>query len=184
MEEVSRLTVRFSYPYVLDLRDIIGTVQSNGYTVPLQNLPTPVPGSVLIGNFTGVKDNVVLEFNNSSGVMSFSAPSLDHVVKAVDDFKEITKEFRLGEIDFVELSSETLLRGRLKLDCKVLGKELSGFDVTDENSSIRVLPYPALRDAYVLIVTYKYRRIEETGRFLGEVKGVIGSLKGLMALKV
>ncbi|AAY81305.1 hypothetical protein [Sulfolobus acidocaldarius] len=170
-----RLTIRFSYPHVIDLRDMIKVIQDNAYIVP-RDLPPSPPGSIVIGSFTASKDSIVFEFNNSSGVMSFSVSSFDEIPKAVSDFKEIVKELRLGDIDFIELVSEILVKGNLKLDCKLFGKELSGFEITEENSLIRLSNYPALRNTYVLTIIYKFKEIGETDKFLSETKKVIDSV--------
>ncbi len=170
-----RLTIRFSYPYILDLRDMINKLQNNGYLIQARISPTP-PGSIMVGNFAATKGNIILEFNNTSGIMSFSVTSFDEIPKVVSDLKEILKDLNLGDIDLIELSSEILIRGNLNLNCKILDKELKGFEIADENSSIRLLRYPALKDAYILIIAYKIKKIEEIEKFLSETNTIIESI--------
>ncbi len=154
---------------------MINKLQNNGYIIQSRISPTP-PGSIVVGNFMASRDNIVLEFNNISGIMSFSVTSFDKIPKVINDLKEILKDLNLGDIDFIELSSEILIRGNLKLNCKILDKELKGFEIADENSSIRLLRYPALKDSYILIIVYKIKKIEEIEKFLLETNTIVESL--------
>ncbi|MCY0860697.1 MAG: hypothetical protein OWQ54_09745, partial [Sulfolobaceae archaeon] len=65
-----RILFKFSYPYTLDLRDMIRILKDLSYVIS-SNLPLTPPGSMILGSVTALKDDLIVEFNNITGTISF-----------------------------------------------------------------------------------------------------------------
>jgi len=96
------------------------------------NLPLTPPGSMILGSVTALKDDLIIEFNNITGTISFFIQSLDKIDLVEEDLRRIVGNLNLGKIDYIELSLEIILNGKLNLN--MLGGEVVGLDLLNEKS--------------------------------------------------
>jgi len=87
---------------------------------------------MILGSVTALKDDLIIEFNNITGTISFFIQSLDKIDLVEEDLRRIVGNLNLGKIDYIELSLEIILNGKLNLN--MLGGEVVGLDLLNEKS--------------------------------------------------
>ncbi|MFP3218758.1 MAG: hypothetical protein RXQ99_09230 [Acidianus sp.] len=175
-----RILFKFSYPYTLDLRDMIRILKDLSYVIS-DNLPLTPPGSMILGSVTALKDDLIIEFNNITGTISFFIQSLDKIDLVEEDLRRIVGNLNLGKIDYIELSLEIIFTGKLNLNLNMLGGEVVGLEVSSEKKNVRINSYMAMTNSYSVLITYKLNEIKELDNITKEIKRDIQELenKGL-----
>ncbi|AEE94472.1 hypothetical protein Ahos_1590 [Acidianus hospitalis W1] len=87
---------------------------------------------MILGSVTALKDDLIIEFNNITGTISFFIQSLDKIDLVEEDLRRIVGNLNLGKIDYIELSLEIIFTGKLNLN--MLGGEVVGLDLLNEKS--------------------------------------------------
>jgi hypothetical protein len=143
------------------------------------NLPLTPPGSMILGSVTALKDDLIIEFNNITGTISFFIQSLDKIDLVEEDLRRIVGNLNLGKIDYIELSLEIIFTGKLNLN--MLGGEVVGLEVSSEKKNVRINSYMAMTNSYSVLITYKLNEIKELDNITEEIKRDIQELenKGL-----
>ena len=158
-----RVLFRFSYPYAVDLRDVVDVLSGLGYSVRAELQAVP-PGSTVLGSVTAVKGDVAVIFDTLSGSIAFFVKSVEGVRAVTDELDEITKRIYLGRVVLVEISLEALMNGELRA-----GDGVVGIEIVKGKRHMKVTPYYALKGSYVVLVNYKLEDLREIDEALSDL---------------
>ena len=100
---------------------------------------------------------VIVEFNNIIGTISFFIQSLDKIDLVEEDLSRIVGNLNLGKIDYIKLSLEMILNGKLNLNINMLGGKAVGMEVSSERKNVRINSYIAMANSYSVLITYKLK---------------------------
>jgi hypothetical protein len=112
---------------------------------------------MILGSVTALKDDLIVEFNNIIGTISFFIQYLDKIDLVEEDLSRIVGDLNLGKIDYIELSLEMILNGKLNLNINMLGGKVVGMKVSSERKNVRINYYIAMANSYSVLITYKLK---------------------------
>jgi hypothetical protein len=84
---------------------------------------------MILGSVTALKDDLIVEFNNINGTISFFIQYPDKIDLVEEDLSRIVGDLNLGKIDYIELSLEMILNGKLNLNINMPGGKVVGMEV-------------------------------------------------------
>ncbi|WP_218260121.1 hypothetical protein [Saccharolobus shibatae] len=157
---------------------MIRILKDLGYTVS-SNLPSLPPGSMTLGSISAMRDDLQLEFNNVTGTISFFTQSLGYITLIKEEVRKLISDLRLGKIDYIEVTFEAILNGRLNLDLKILGGDVVGIEIVSDKKNVRINSYMAMADSSYLLITYKLNEINEIGNAVDDMRKTFQELENL-----